>query len=912
MQGMEDRRPDPDELLLRVQQEDHRATGGRLTIFVGAAPGVGKTWSMLEAAREEASHRPVLIGVVETHGRRETEALLAGFEVLPRRAVEYRGITLQEFDLDAALARRPSLLLLDEMAHTNAPGCRHPKRWQDVEEVLGAGIDVFTTVNVQHLESLNDVVAKVTGVTVRETVPDSLFDRADEVRVVDLPPDRLLDRLKEGKVYVPDQAERAVERFFRKGNLIALRELVLRRMAERVDAQMQEYRREHGVEKTWTSSDRILVCISPSPYSAQLVRAAARMARSLHVPWLAVHVETPETLRLPAADRARLATHLRLAERLGAETGSIHGDRIADTLLRFARERGVTKIIVGKPRFLRLRERLRGSFVDEIIRNSGDIDVYATSGDSGEDPVPAGATLRPRRSALQYLAAAGIVALASLGNGLVFGHENVSDVVMVYLLGVVIASLRMDFGPSLLAALLSAVAFDFLFTPPYLTFRMTDARHVVTFFVMILVAVVISHLGRRVRGQAEAARGQERRTGVLYSVSRELARTSGVEALVQVAAARIREVFDAHVAVYGTGPTGDLVLLHRTDAGTGTSGDEVAIAAWVRANERDAGLGTDTLAASPMLFIPLSGPGGNQGVLGVRPDDPHLFEDLDQRKVLDALVTQVATALERARLAEENERTRVEGERERLRNVLLSSVSHDLRTPLAAIKGSASALRGEPHRIRDPGALELIGAIEDEADRLARRVRDLLDMTRLESGAVRLQKEWQPLEEVVGAALNRMEPSLAGREVVTRLPEDLPPVRIDGPAVEQVLLNLLENALKYSGTDGAIEISALAQDGSVVVEVADRGPGIPSGLEERLFDKFFQADPRGQAGGVGLGLAVCRALVELHGGRITAANRPGGGAAFRITLPAGEHPAGLDGPPPDPEGGEPPEGGPRT
>lgn len=889
---MHDDRSDPGIPHAGATEGGRAVIRGRLTIFAGAAPGVGKTWAMLSAAREEAARRSVLVGVVEFHGRSEAESLLAGLEVLPPRPGSFRDAGLRELDLDAALARRPSLLVVDTLAHGNAPGGRHPKRWQDVRELLDAGIDVFTALDVQELEGLGDVVFRIAGAVPDETVPDALFDSADEVRVVDLAPERLLERWREGKVRFRGSPERGAA-LFREGSLIALRALFLRRMAERVDAQMQDYRRGQGVEQAWAASDRILVCVSPSPYSDQLVRAASRMARSLHVPWFAVHVETPQSARRTDADRVRLAAHLRLAERLGAETGVVHGERTSDALLGFARERGVTKIIVGKPRNVRLRDRFRGSFIEEIIRGSGDIDVYATSGDSGEEPSRVSGAARRREGAWPYLASAGIAAFVSGLNWVVFGHENATDVGMVFLLGVVVAALRLGFGPSLFAALLSAASFVFFFTPPYFTFVMSEFTHVVTFIVMCLVAIVISDLGRRVRDQAEAARERERRTGVLYSVSRELARTAGVEALVQVAAGQIREVFSAHVVVYGPGAGDDLALLYRTTPGREPGPAEAAIVRWVFANTRDAGLGTDTLPGSHWLFVPLVGPGGGQGVLGLQPADPRLVESPDQRRVLDALATQVATALERARLADENERRRVESERERLRNVLLSSVSHDLRTPLAAIKGSASALRRAPYRIADPEAMELISAIEDEADRLARRVRDLLDMMRLESGEVRLDREWQPLEEAVGAALNRLEAALGGREVVTRLPADLPLVRIDGQAIEQVLLNLIENALKYSGPGSPIEIAATVQGGDIVVEVADRGPGIPPGQEERLFEKFFRVDDRGRAGGVGLGLAVCRAFVELHGGHIVAANRPDGGATFRFSLPGGRAPGDL-------------------
>jgi two-component system sensor histidine kinase KdpD len=893
---MNDGRPDPDRLLQGLQEQEQQARRGRLTIFFGAAPGVGKTYAMLEAARaERAQGRRVLAGVVETHGRAETAALLEGLEILPRRESDYRDIRLSEFDLDAALARRPDLLLVDELAHTNVPGARHPKRWQDVEEVLDAGIDVFGTLNVQHLESLNDVVARLSGVVVRETVPDSLLERAHEIRLVDLPPDELRQRLAEGKVYVSDQAALAVQHFFRKENLIALRELALRRTAEQVDRQMEDYRRRHGIEHAWSTSDRLLVCVSPSPYSAHLVRAASRMARGLHIPWFALYVETPASRRLPEADQARVAAHLRLAGRLGAEVAAVGGERTAAAVLAFAREHHVSKIIVGKPRVLRLRDRIRGSFVDEIIRDSGDIDVFATSGEEeGAAEGPSVAAVRTGvASPREYLAAAAIVvASASLG-WLAFGQEGTADVIMVLLLGVVVASLRLGYGPSLVAAALSALAFDFFFVPPYLSFSIQDFSHVMTFGVLFLVAIVISHLARRARDQAEAARDRERRTAVLYAVTRELARTTGLEALVAVASAELAKVFDCEVAVFTPAVGGDLRTVHRIGVER-PSEDEASIARWALNHVRDAGLGTDTLPGARGLYLPLVATRGPVGVIGLIPRDPNRFRDVERRRLLDALAGQMAMAMERALLVEEAQQVRVEAEREQLRNTLLSSVSHDLRTPLATITGAASTLVGDGEELEPAARRELAQSICDEAERLNRRVRDLLDMTRLESRAVQLRLEWQPVEEVVGAALARMERPLAGRDVTARLDPDLPLVAFDAVLIEQVLVNLLENAVKYSPPGTPIQVSACVTPGEVVVSVADRGPGIPPGQEDRVFQKFYRAPETGRGDGVGLGLAVCRAALDAHGGRIWVDNTPGGGAAFRFALPVRGTPPAMD------------------
>jgi two-component system sensor histidine kinase KdpD len=886
-------RPDPDELLRRVAEEESRAHRGRLTLFFGAAPGVGKTYAMLQAAREERlAGRDVLVGLVETHGRSETADLLEGLDVLPRKAVPYRGVVLEEFDLDQALARRPGLLLVDELAHTNAEGSRHPKRWQDVEELLDAGIDVFSTLNVQHVESLKDVVAQITGVTVRETVPDSMLEAAHEIRLADLPPDELLERLRDGKVYIPDQARRAVASFFRKGNLIALRELALRRTAERVDAQMRQYRRDQGIEATWAATERLLVCLSWSPHSARVVREASRMARGLHASWLAVYVETPAAVRLSAEDKAWLSENLRLAAQLGAEVVTVSDEKPAEAILRVARERNVTKIVVGKPRALRKRDRIFGSFVDDIVKSSGAIDVYVTAGSSG--PAETLPERRPRDTPgrLGYLAAAGLVVLVTLVARFAFGHAYLADVVMLYLLGVVVASLSLDRWPSLSTAALSVLAFDFFFIPPYYTFSVADLRHVVTFTVMLLVGVVINHLTLRVRDQVTAARERERRTAALYEMSRALGETAERPALVARAADHIARVFESDVIVFVPDEQ-DLIVVHRTTGGAAASAQELGIARWVWTNRKEAGLSTGTLPGSPGLFIPLATTHGLLGVLGLVPRAPSRFDDPEERRLLEAFAAQMGVAIERTQLAEQAQTARLDADREQLRNALLSSVSHDLRTPLGVIEGAASALLDAEVSLDTSTRRDLVETIHEEAERLNRRVRDLLDMTRLEGGAVGLDHEWQSLEEIVGAALARVESRLAGRRVTVTLAPELPLVSCDGVLIEQVLVNLLENSFKYSPPESPICVSAREGVGEVVISVEDGGPGILPGEEERIFEKFYRSERNRAPGGVGLGLAICRAIVNAHGGRIWAENREAGGAAFRFSLPKGRESAVL-------------------
>jgi len=884
-------RPDPEALLARVKEEEARRRRGKLKVFFGAAAGVGKTYAMLEAAREQrADGVDVLIGYVETHGRAETEALLEGLEILPRRSVEYRGTTLPEFDLDGALSRRPSLILVDELAHTNAPGSRHAKRWQDVLELLDAGIDVYTTVNVQHVESLNDVVAKITGVVVRETVPDSVLEQADEVELIDLPPDDLLERFKDGKVYVPDQAQEAVRNFFRKGNLIALRELALRRTAERVDAQMRVYMHEHAIGKAWPTAERLLVCVSPGPESARLVRAAKRMADQLDAPWVAAYVETPAQLRLPAEVRDRVTQTLRLAEQLGAETVRLPGEKMSEAILAFAHDRNVTKIVVGKPRRRLWTRILIGSIVDALVQGSGDIDIFVISAERQQGVSP---SLIRRRAIptdwAPYIWAMAVVALASGVAWLTLPFFELANLVMVYLLGIVVVATRYGRGPSLTASVLSVAALDFLFVAPVFTFAVSDVRYLFTFAVMLLVGLVTSSLAARIRMQAVAARQREERTAALYAMSRELASTRGVDQLLTIAVRHISEVFRSQVVVLLPGAGG---LVPSGGGQFALDSNELGVAKWVHEHHQPAGLGTATLPGAAALYLPLQAPRGPVGVLGVRPADAHALDAPDQLHQLETFANQTALAIERAQLADEAQQAQVRMETERLRNSLLSSVSHDLRTPLATITGAASTILESGSRLDAQTRQELLESVREEADRLNRLVQNLLEMTRLESGALQLRREWHPLEEVIGAALSRLGKELADRRVDTRVPPDLPLVPIDDVLVEQVLVNLLDNAAKYTPRESPIRIMATATDRAVTVEVADRGPGLPRGEEDKVFEKFHRGVEGGR--GVGLGLAIAQGIVKAHGGRIWAQNLPEGGVAFLFTLPlAGTPPAAV-------------------
>jgi len=883
---MEEHRPDPDLLLDRVRRETERSREGQLKLFFGAAPGVGKTYAMLEAARQKKREGvDIVAGLVETHGRVETEALVEGLEVLPRRNVEYRGTVLKEFDLDSALRRKPAIVLVDELAHTNAPGSRHKKRWQDVYELLGAGISVYTTVNVQHLESLNDVVSQITGINVRETVPDFLLDRADEIELIDLPPDDLLQRMREGKVYLPEQAAAAVENFFRKGNLIALRELALRRTADRVDEQMQIYRQDKGITSIWPAGERILVCIGHNPRSIRLIHAARRLAAGLRAEWIAVHVEAPSRVRSSEEDIKQLADHMRLAESLGAETAVLSGPRMSEEILTYARSRNVSRIIIGKPTHSRWKDKLFGSPLDEIVRGSGDIDVYAISGDLAEPHQHNRQKTRPRVARKrEWVLSILVVALGTGVAALMSAYFESVDLVMVYLLGIVIAANRTSTWPALFATLSSIAAFDFFFVPPYYTFAVNDVRHVVTFIVMFIISLVISRLTLRVRQQAESARTRERRTAALYLLSRDLVRERGTERLSELAIKHISDVFDSQVVILVPDEHNRLAISAGGSSIFTPDQQDLSVAQWVFEHRQPAGLSTDTLPGAKALYLPLIASGGPVGVVGIEPRTAGDVFEPEQLHYLEAFANQAAIALERSFLAVATQHALLKAETESLRNTLLSSISHDLRTPLSAITGAATTLLQNDISLDKQNRLELLHTIQEEAEHLNRIMKNVLDMTRLESGAITVNKEWQPLEEIVGAVLNRLGERLNDHPVTVSLQGNLPLIPFDSLLLEQVFMNLFDNAIKYSPPGTPLELSASESFYTVTIELADRGPGIPPGDEEHIFDKFVRG--RAAGGGVGLGLAICRTIIAAHGGKIWAENREGGGAVFRFTLSA--------------------------
>jgi two-component system, OmpR family, sensor histidine kinase KdpD len=885
-------RPSPEALLEAARREDGRV--GKLRIFVGAAPGVGKTYEMLQQARaRKKDGYDVVIGVVETHGRKETEALLEGLEIIPCRRLEYRGQWFEEMDLDAIIARRPQIVLVDELAHTNVEGSRHPKRYLDVEELLGRGIDVYTTVNIQHIESLNDVVAQITHVRVRETVPDAVFDRADAVELVDLTPDDLIERLKEGKVYVPKQAERALEHFFSPANLIALRELALRRTAERVDEQLLTEMQAHAISGPWAAGERILVCISEDPSCAGLVRYGKRLADRLHGPWVALYVEGRRSLQLSEEERDRIADTLRLAEALGGEAITLPAsDRhIADDVIAYAQANNVTQIVIGKSARTRWFEILHGSVVHDLVRRSGNISVHVIAGDTiAGEPIPKksvrAAERKDRFEPRPYVAALAAVALAWALSELIAAWIGAANSDLVFLTAIVAVAVRYGLLPSLVASVGSSLAYNFFFLPPIYTFTITDPTNVIAFVFFTLVAIIVSGVAARSRTQATAAMERARTTESLYSFSRKLAGTGTLDDVLWATAyqaalmLKVRVVLllpeNGSIAVKAGYPPEDLL----DDA-------DLAAAKWAWENDRAAGRGSDTLPGAKRLFLPMRTGRGAIGVMGIDCDKPGPLLTPDQRRLLDALRDQGALAIERVKLVEEMDRVERAAETERLRSALLTSISHDLKTPLAAVLGAAGTLRAFGQKLGDAEKADLLATIIDESERLNRFIANLLDMTKLESGAVTPNVALYDIGEIVGSALRRASRILSRHHVELELAPDLPMLELDAVLFEQTLFNLLDNAAKYAPPETTIRIQDWRSGDSVYLRVFDEGSGIPPTDLEHIFDKFYRAQKTDQVrAGTGLGLAISRGFVEAMHGTIVGANRTDrSGAAFTISLP---------------------------
>jgi two-component system sensor histidine kinase KdpD len=894
-------RPDPDLLLARVRETEARAHRGRLTIFFGANAGVGKTYAMLEAAqRRRAEGVEVVVGYVELHGRSETERLLSGLEQLPPLVVRVGDSTRREFDLDAALARRPRLLLVDELAHTNVSGGdpppRHEKRWQDIEEVLDAGIDVYTTVNVQHLESLSDVVWQITGVRQLETLPDRLFDEADEIKLVDVTPDDLLQRLREGRIYHPQQAEQALENFFRKGNLIALRELALRKTADRVDQAMRDYRDEKAVRGAWAARERLLVAVGPDAQAESLVRAGKRAADRLDAEWLVVYVETPDLLRLSEHERNRRISVLRLATSLGAEAITLGGSSASGEILQYARTRNVSRILVGSPNRQRWQRLFRASVPEQLLESSPDIDVMVIARnrglerDAGDDAPPDSVQAAESDKVRwpRYLLALAGTAIATLLCWTCyrwFPGLGQANLVMIYLLNSAVIAVYGGRRAAVLSSFLGVIVYDFIFVPPRFSFAVSDAQYIITFAVMLVVALIIGNLNASVRLQARVAGYRERRTSLLYAMSRQLAMARGRDEMARVAADHIDQVFNSHAAILFPDDQGKLTAQRASPSGEALKDVDLGVAQWVFDHAKPAGLGTDTLSGSAALYLPLLGGERVFAVLGVLPDNPRRVTLPEQYRLLETFAAQIGQAMERAEFAEHAQAAEVRAETEAIRNALLASISHDLRTPLATITGGAATLAGNLDALSEADRRALATSVSEEATRMSERLTTLLDLVRLETGAIQPRFDEYALEELVGSALHRLDARLQRHRVRTELPETLPLLRVDGRLIEQVLENLLDNAIKYTPEGSEIRIRAQPQTRQVEVSIEDDGPGLPATDPEILFEKFQRGAPESSVGGIGLGLAICRTILGLHGGRIWAENRVPHGAAFRFTIP---------------------------
>lgn len=892
---MDDIRPDPDELLARSNTAAARARRGRLKIFFGYAAGVGKTYAMLQAAqRELAEGRDVVVGYVEPHNRPETAKQLIGLEQLPTLGVAYRGITLRELDLDAALARRPDLLLVDELAHTNAEGCRHAKRWQDVEEILAAGINVYTSLNVQHLESLNDVIAQITNVTVQETLPDHVFEQADEIELVDITPEELTTRLHEGKIYLTAQAERALRSFFQRANLTVLRELALRQSAERIHADVQSERQTRRAGQTWPTRERLVVCVGPSPTSAKVIRSAKRMAVGLHAEWVAVTVETPQTLHLNEEARARLAANLRLAEELGADSRVLSGTDAAEEIVAFARESNATKIVVGKPYQSRWATLFAHSLVEDLLQRSGDIDVYIIRGVGETSPSQHSSRIsKPGGTLSGYIAAVlATIAATALGGLLQRLQSTEANVVMIFLVAVLFTSIRYGRGPGILTSVLGVLAFDFCMVPPYFTFAVADAQYAFTFLVLLGVSLITSHLTARLTEQVEASRLRERRTEALYKLGKQLSGAMGTDFLLMMSGQQLIQTFGGHWSVLLPDEQRHLSRRWNSPSAPALDSNLLAVAHWAFEHDQPCGQGTETLPNVGALVIPLTGSQHTTGVLIGSGSAATLWSQPESRRQLETAAGLIALALERDRLTLDTRKAELEAESERLRNVLLSSLSHDLRTPLAVITGASSSLLQKTAGAAPGLDRELLQTIYDESDRLSRLIDSLLQITRIEAGGVQVQKEWNVPEEVLGAALRRVQQLFPRRQFHVDIPRDLPLVAIDAVLIEQACFNLLENACRYSPEDTVIDFTARQHQRRLEIRIADRGPGLNSDEIERVFEKFYRGSAAALSAqrGSGLGLAICQAVVVAHQGTIRAENRTGGGALFTLTLPLGDNP----------------------
>ncbi len=879
----EGERPNPDALLASIQGETARSKRGRLKVFLGMCPGVGKTFAMLQAAQHEfKGGRDIVIGHVETHGRKETEVLTNGLPLIPQKVTHHRGVALREMDLDAVLSRRPQLALVDELAHTNAPGSRHPKRWQDVNELLDAGINVFTTLNVQHIESRAETVRQITGVEIRETIPDSLLDMA-ELELVDLPPAELIDRLNQGKVYLPERAGSAKQNFFRESNLTALRELSLRLVADHVGLETQIFHGKQTDAGAWKTGHRLMVAVSASPLSESLIRCARRMADSLKCPWLAVHVEVSRPL--DERSQSRLEKNLALARTLGAEVIDTTDDNLSCGLLRTARQNNVSQIIIGKPVAGSLWEWFRaGKLLRRLARDSGDIDLLVVRAEKGgASPGVGFLRLRPFADWQQYIIATGVLAAVGVLNLGIAALTGPRVPGLVFLFTVVLLALFLGRGPMLFAGSVSALAWNYFFLPPRFTLIINSTEDGVMFGLYFVVAIILGQLVARIRSQELAERQREERVTALYQLTRELAQAGTRDEVVWQLLAQVGRVFQAKTAVLV--PVKKSLMAH-PDSSLVLTENELQVADWVFLNRQAAGKFTDNLPGAEALHLPLMTERAVVGILSVKLPEKSL--SLARRDLLEAYARQAALVLDQVALRAAGEQGKLIAESERLSKALLNSISHELRTPLAAITSAASALaeaKDEDHCFSQKMAAE----IQEAAARLNRLVGNLLDVNRLESGHVRPKLDWCDARDLVQTTVRSLERELAGRKLQMDIEEKIPLTRLDFTFMQQALSNMLLNAVVHTPPGTPILVRAWQEAGWLMLSVADRGPGLPPNLLPYIFDKFFRA-PDAPAGGSGLGLAIVKGFVEAHGGRVSAANRPNGGAVFTIQIPQRDPP----------------------
>lgn len=883
---MNDKRPNPDLLLKQVNADEIQATRGHLKIFFGASAGVGKTYAMLTAAHEALKQEiPLVMGIVETHGRTETARLTRDLPRLDLKKIPYRGRVLDEFDLDAALSFGKShpnaLILVDELAHSNVPGSRHPKRWQDVEELLRAGIDVWTTMNVQHLESLNDIVSRITGILVRETVPDRIFDEAEEVIVIDLPPDELIQRLKQGKMYLPEQTLLASKNFFRKGNLLALRELTLRRTADRIDGEIQAYRLRNASTTVWPHRESLLACITPDAIGEKVIRSSARLAAQLDVPWHAIYIESPSSLHENDNNIREKAVHLlKLASDLGATAVTQSASDVASGLIRYARDHNLSRLVLGRaPR--KWYWPWKKSTAQKIEMQADDLDILQVS-------VPQQAVFHipflrmpslPTKTEWKgYFATLLICAITTLFAIPFKETLELTNIVMFFLLAVAYIAVRYGRGSAILAAFVNVFLFDICFVPPKFSIAVSDAQFAITFAVMLVVALIIGQLTANLKMQSNAAIERERRVRSLYEMSRDLSAVLMIEQIADIAARFLHTEFGAKQALFIADDNDQLQKMSNA-----TANPNIALVQWAYEHGLPAGLGTDTLPTSPCFVLPLKATMRLRGILAIEPGEKTVLGP-EQHRLLDICASLLAISIERIHYLDVAQKTMVQVESERLRNSLLSAISHDLRTPLTALVGLADTLLMTKPEV-SAEQKELLDAMRQSALRMNDLVSNLLDMAKLEAGTVHLNKQWQPLEEVVGSALSSCSAFLDKRPITVHLDGDLPLVNIDTVLIERVLVNILENASKYTPQYSPIEISGYRNGDQITLTIDDHGPGLPAGQENIIFEKFERGEKENATPGIGLGLAISKAIMKAHEGKISGESRPDGGARFTLIFP---------------------------